>query len=676
MQLAFNLENKLLQTPLSTKKALVPLFEAIANSFNAIDEAKIKDGKVTISILREPPEEQPVPLMEFIENQPITGFTVEDNGIGFTDENLQSFFEVYSARKRSQGGKGIGRITWLKAFSMAKIDSTYVAGNELRRRSFDFAVNNNNDPVCTAATGDRRTIVHLVEYHREYQHECPRKFDTIARRIISHFIQMFILDKCPEIILTDEYEKTSISLNRLFTKTLRLSSRTQAFHIGKHKFKIEHLCLALTQHDHELHLCAVNRSVFTQPLNELIPSLRGPLTHTTSGKPCVYAGYVSGPLLEQTVDELRGAFSIPDEGSLLETDGELTWQELLRTAAEKSNVYLSDYLKPLRESNNERITNYIKTREPKYRPLAKHRSHWFDRIPPSVKDDALGVELYKLWQEYDRELIAQRPKKPKADATAASIAARKKKFNTFLTEWNDQGMAKLADYVVHRQTTLEFLEESLALLTTNEYAAEDQIHSIVCPMKATSDDIPPEQLNLWLIDERLAYHHYLASDEPMSALEPVNTDSRQRGDLIIFNRALSFADGEAVFGSVVIVEFKRPMRKDYTEKENPIAQVYRYVTKLRSGEATDRHGRPLPKLEATPFYAYIICDITPKLREFIVNAECAETPDGQGFYKYHTGHHVYIEIISFQKLLDDAKKRNRVFADKLNLFFKPGEDVA
>ena len=103
------------------------------------------------------------------------------------------------------------------------------------------------------------------------------------------------------------------------------------------------------------------------------------------------------------------------------------------------------------------------------------------------------------------------------------------------------------------------------------------------------------------------------------------------------------------------------MRNDYTLEENPIQQVYNYVRTIRAGEATSAKGRPLPKLDVTPFYAYIICDITPKLIDFMKDHGFIGAPDGQMFYRYNDGHRVYIEVMSFEKLLSDSKKRNQAF---------------
>ena len=43
------------------------------------------------------------------------------------------------------------------------------------------------------------------------------------------------------------------------------------------------------------------------------------------------------------------------------------------------------------------------------------------------------------------------------------------------------------------------------------------------------------------------------------------------------------------------------------------------------------------------------------------------TPDNQGYYGFHRGYGVFYEIMDYNKLLRDAKQRNRIFFDKLNL---------
>ena len=67
---------------------LLPLYEAIVNSFQSIEELnEINDDKqIAINILRDMRQE-PLENKDKEENYPIIGFIIRDNGIGFNDKN-------------------------------------------------------------------------------------------------------------------------------------------------------------------------------------------------------------------------------------------------------------------------------------------------------------------------------------------------------------------------------------------------------------------------------------------------------------------------------------------------------------------------------------------------------------------------------------------------------------
>ena len=78
-------------------------------------------------------------------------------------------------------------------------------------------------------------------------------------------------------------------------------------------------------------------------------------------------------------------------------------------------------------------------------------------------------------------------------------------------------------------------------------------------------------------------------------------------------------------------------------------------------------GRPIRIHETTPFYCYIICDLTPKLEQQAQDYGFQKTPDQLGYYYYSNNYGAYVEIISFDKLIKDAYKRNQILFDKLNI---------
>lgn len=60
-----------------------------------------------------------------------------------------------------------------------------------------------------------------------------------------------------------------------------------------------------------------------------------------------------------------------------------------------------------------------------------------------------------------------------------------------------------------------------------------------------------------------------------------------------------------------------------------------------------------------------------KVEEDAANAGLNRTPDGEGFFGFNAPRGAYIEVISYTKLLKDAKQRNEVLFDKL---FRPKAD--
>ena len=117
---------------------------------------------------------------------------------------------------------------------------------------------------------------------------------------------------------------------------------------------------------------------------------------------------------------------------------------------------------------------------------------------------------------------------------------------------------------------------------TGKYALEKTVHGLIFPMRSTSDEVPFEQQNLWIIDERLTFHSFLSSDQPLNTLGEIVNDAESRPDILIFNRPLAFSDEAEPLQSIVVIEFKKPDRTNYRD-EDPITQAYRMIQK--SGKA-------------------------------------------------------------------------------------------
>ena len=427
------------------------------------------------------------------------------------------------------------------------------------------------------------------------------------------------------------------------------------------RYTLYHMLLSEGADKHELHLCANKREVKSYVLSNYIPDMKKKLVNGEDS--FYYVGYLAGDYLDEAVNTERSDFDFSD-GPLL---GDTKEPEIVETAVGYIRAYLSDELIKVADEKKTQIDMLVKTKRPQYRLLLNRHPEVYDRIPAGLAEDKLDVELYKQQQQWELETAKKKyaiEEKVKHDAT--SDPDFQKLFDEYCENITELSRASLAEYVARRKAVIDLLEHALETDENGKYSKESRIHSIICPMQITSDEIKFDDMNLWLIDDRLAYHHFLASDKKINSIPILESDVDERMDLAIFDAALSYTADPDNISSITIVELKRPQRNDLaTEKTDPITQVYDYVTDIREGKVKKANGRGFGNIQQVAFYCYVIADITSTLKKSAARAGLVPTQDGEGYFGYNPTIGTYIEVISYEKLLKDAKQRNRALFDKL-----------
>src|SRR5258706_7285430 len=99
---------------LASSNALYARVEAAVNAIDAVfDGGDPKSGRISVRIVRGPG----LPMLSGgAEAGQVVGFEIQDNGIGFNEEHFGSFRKSDSTIKAKYGGKGVGRLLWLKVF--------------------------------------------------------------------------------------------------------------------------------------------------------------------------------------------------------------------------------------------------------------------------------------------------------------------------------------------------------------------------------------------------------------------------------------------------------------------------------------------------------------------------------------------------------------------------------
>lgn len=656
-----NISGRVKNFPLPKNKPLIPMFEAIVNSLHAIEERKrespsFQNGKISIELLRDGQQ-------SFGRESPkIVGFTIADNGIGFNERNMKSFSESDSAYKASIGGKGVGRFSWLKTFPNVHITSIYEENNIYYKREFDFSLNNSeiDDTLIECSAEDNRTIITFNGYFNEYIEDIPKQAGTIAMRIIEHCLVYFIDQECPEIKIIDGTD--TVLLNTLFKEKFKTESNTDIFSIGDIEFSLLNCKIEERSFKgNRLYLCANNRLVDSKELEKFIVDLDKQIFETNG---FWYIGVLTSKYLDENVDMNRLSFSIPE--NCVSLANAISMEQIVKESCLHVSAYLKEYLATIACAKKERILSYVTSDAPEYRHLLKYEPIAIANIKPNLTDDKLDDELHAIKRSFERstkEHQKQLLEKIKNDMMSSSDYETI--FKEQVRKISDLNSAALAEYVAHRRAIIDLFEHGLFVKEDAKFNKEKYMHELIYPMRTSSETIEYESHNLWLIDEKLSYCTYISSDIPYD-----NNPKEERSDILILDHPVAVSDSSndgSEFDTIIIFELKRPMRDDYTDSENPITQLYNYVIKIREGEAKDKHHRPIRVGANTKFYLYAICDVTNRLERLIAQHGFTATPDKMGYFKFNGNLNSYMEILSYNKILKDAKKRNRILFQKLGI---------
>ena len=677
-----NLGGRLRNTPLPLTSGLLPLFEAVVNSIHALEEADVSTsaGRIAVTILRKEKQES-LDLGDSSKKGPdaledIIGFRIQDNGIGFTDENMVSFRTLDSEHKVQKGCRGIGRLLWLKAFKQVRVESVYRTKEALRLRTFLFTsvggVASEQDQLAPegSAVG---TSVHLDGFSSKYRDYARKTPKAIADSIFEHCLWYFIREGgAPFIELLDDGEV--VSLNDVYDAHMHSSAVPETISIKDQLFDLIHIRLRSNSLSaHAIAFCADNRLVTEEKLSGKLPGLHGKLTDSNGD--FIYSCYVSAQYLDECARPERTGFVIVDsvEGLLAET--EIGLNDIREAVIDRAKAQLTEQLDQNLMRSKEKVTAFVSTKAPRYRPILSRISEVDLNVNPEISDKELELTLHKQLASIERELISE-GYDILSQTEAEPNVQYKEKLDSYLAKAEDIKMSDLASYVSHRRVIIDLFEKAIEKDELGNYVREDLIHNLIIQMGKDSSEAPVESCNLWLIDERLAFHDYLASDKPLQSIPVTDSDDGKEPDICVlnvFDQPLLVSEGTRLPpASLEIIEIKRPMRNDARpgEEHDPIEQAIDYLERIRKGTVKTSTGRPIPSLQndAVPGFCYILADLTSSFEKRCrIHHNLKRSSDGQGYFGYKDNVNAYVEVISFDRLVNMAKERNRAFFDKLGL---------
>ena len=653
----------------SNTTVYTPVVEMIVNAIQAIDESGRRDGIVCVRVMRS----QQTEFDGMLGN--VEGFEIQDNGIGFTDEHRDSFDTLYTDRRISEGGKGFGRFTCLKYFEHLYVESVYWEGSEFKSRSFSMGRDQEiivNEKTGPSAKEEPGTVVTLANLKKNRVFD--KKLSTVGRNLVERLLPFFITQdyKCPEIVLSESCGNDSIRINdfvnnRVSEFIIEIPVHPNTFKLSAQDRNVEFLvrCFKLyapRNHKSRISLVAHKREVSGSVLHKYIPEFedefydKGDSGEREGARNFIIKAYVFSTYLDSNVSLERGGFEFGMDVDLIHGIPQI---EIERIAAEIARKALGTEIALRQEKKKERVQSYVDDEAPWHRDILKDID--LSGMPYNPTDEEIEMCLQSEKFSHERAIkrdVAKLLSETDFESVESDVIG-------IVNKLSDTSKNELTHYIALRRKILDIFGKSLESDESGSYSSEGVVHDIVFPRKCNTEATSFHDHNLWIVDERLNFTNYVASDIPLCR------ETTERPDLLVYNRRVLFRGDNEPSNPITIFEFKKPKRDDFvnpSSREDPVQQVVRYVNTIRDGKGNTPTGRKILVTKHTPFYGFVVCDLSTKVEAWLEREkDFKPMPDRLGWFQWFGNINLYIEVISWDKVLRDAQMRNKIFFEKLGI---------
>lgn len=647
----FDIEGRVrnMRLPDGKTALLFSVYEAVSNSIYAIEERltlpKVaSDGFIAINITFDG------------DSKCIKTLSVRDNGIGLNDRHLRSFETCDTREKASVGGRGVGRLVWLKVFDQINVESAYqTEAGTVEKVEFEFCPTRDDSLVNIArAAGTSSEIgTRVTLIASDPGDDLKMTVTLLARQLSHHFFPYFIAGSMPRLTITQKGRTVDVGnylssrMDVKGTETIDLTEQELGTLTITHAYVDPKIARELAN---SILLTAQGRVVASIEIEKkfALKELEGRRA---------YACVVRSDFLDDKADQERTSFKVHEH----------QLEAIKQAALDSATSFLGEHIRRIRITQKRIVVDLLEE-HPQLALSVDDVEGYVQKLSPSMSDEDIGKTLFTLLYRHEKRVRAQIKELGSEDSP---ISENREAVNTLLQKVGEDAKRRLAEYTIKRHQIIQIAKSMLRYSDEEKrnYELEKTVHQLICPMGKMLHGKEYDQHNLWLIDDLLSYYAFFASDKTLKSLGVEGDGERKEPDLLFFN-PFGFRR-EGTNDPVVIVEFKRP--GDETPSSDPVDQVLGYIEKLRDKTIKDVDGEVISDIgDDTPFECIIICDLTKGARARIERSVAQNpTPDGLGYYGFSQRHKASIRVLSYKKVFRDAELRNHSFFEKLGLL--PGD---
>ena len=498
----------------------------------------------------------------------------------------------------------------------------------------------------------------FIKASAKYSHE------LIADNLLSHCVLFYINRTAPIIEIMED--DIIINLDNRFNPDDFVRQST-SLSLGRHVFSF--FFVNTNKKQHSISYCANSRKVKSKKVTSILPIFSSAVIEN-NGDEAYYDIYIVSPYLDRLVNSSRTDIKFPKE----ETENRFDDTEYLPTEKDVENL-ASQAIHQVFEAEISQRRSFIKTNVQAYidsdEGIGYRYLHladdFYDNIPDDISEKKLSDILHE--EEFNHSKKRRAALNKLSERDYSNTDEYRELLHDYLEISAGEGESKLGQYVAHRKVIIDLLQKYLEWNEENDnYEQEEVLHNLIYTMGGDHSTINYDFHNLWLLDDRLTFHKYIYSDRQIKSHAPVEgtSDCRKETDIAIYDTAYHYAEKESYeeVKSVVIFELKRPNRN--VTYFDFFKQMNEQIKGIESGSVKDNKGRNVRLPDNTPITFYFVCDTNAfnQIREDATSEGYILTPYGSLMRVVGVKH---VEILTYQSILINARRRNKIFFDKLGI---------
>jgi len=549
--------------------------------------------------------------------------TISDDGEGFTSDNLSYFDEICTGHKDEIGGKGVGRLAFLKYADRVEIKSQLASELVEFRYTPDFKP---DDVQRTTLTGPQKTTITISEL--------KEKINTQVTKLVNSMCDDFRL-------LLFLKKKAGHVISIRFT------------HNSKQPFPDEYTFSGKDIEARKTQSFEVNGEIFDCYLFRDEAPSKGIVAMLCADELCVEEYQIS-----KRFDICRYLISITSNYLNRRSNIERQKFEIPRTEAETDmlSVISRETLMPRIRKECLAMINAAAEGDIdafKVANVTKLREYY-----PFIKLDSLSGDAAML----DADEIVKTYRAQQARREDQVVEALEEGRDVPFDDISHLASDDLARFIVHRALVID------SLANTPHESAEDVLHNAILRKHSGGSDI--RENNVWIVDDKFLSYSSIYSDETLAKIvREVGTETESKQKRKPDVAAFYSKDDKGNPNKLVIIEFKKP-GADIFENNKALVQCRLYASELVDRIDTVREVFAFSVVEiddefyrdmkSTGFKDVFSLSERVVYDDFIIGSK-DEIP-------------LHLYVMPASSLITDAKARNRVFEEVLR--FNMEKDIS